>query len=102
VVAVVPGFGPFGDFATNPAELLVRPLAARRGPDVTAEVLPVSQAQVASAIPELHGPLLPELVTEPERQPSMARSLQEEGLDVALDVALVARGEAGLYVRRTA
>jgi pyroglutamyl-peptidase len=214
VVAVVQGFGPFGDFATNPSELLVRSLAARRGADVAAEVLPVSQAQVARAIPELvrqhrpdlwlgvglaagrtalsleavavnlahwpaehadtdgvsvtrepvaecgpaahlttlpverilqgwqeagipgylsqsagsylcnfsfycaaqatadqglacrvgflHLPLLPELVTDPEEQPSMARSLQEEGLDVVLDVTAAARDEAGLYVRRTA
>jgi pyroglutamyl-peptidase len=214
VVAVVQGFGPFGDFVTNPSELLVRSLAARRGTGVVAEVLPVSQAQVATAIPELvrqhrpdlwlgvglaagrtalsleavavnlahwpvehadvdgvsvtrepvaecgpaahlttlpverilrgwqeagipgylsqtagsylcnfsfycaaqaiadqglacrvgflHVPLLPELVTDPEEQPSMARSLQDEGLDVVLDVTAAARDEAGLYVRRTA
>ena len=39
----------------------------------------------------LHLPLLPELVTDPEEQPSMARSLQEEGLDVVLDVTAAAR-----------
>jgi pyrrolidone-carboxylate peptidase len=50
----------------------------------------------------LHLPLLPELVTDPEEQPSMARSLQEEGLDMVLDVTAAARDEAGLYVRRTA
>ena len=50
---VVQGFGPFGDFAVNPSELLVRLLAERGDPDVIAEVLPVSRERVASAVPEL-------------------------------------------------
>jgi pyroglutamyl-peptidase len=61
VVTVVQGFGPFGAFATNPAELLVRSLAERSGADVVTEVLPVSMRQVAAAVPELmarHRPAL--------------------------------------------
>jgi pyroglutamyl-peptidase len=50
---VVQGFGPFGDFAVNPSELLVRSLAERGDPDVMAEVLPVSKDRVAGAVPEL-------------------------------------------------
>jgi pyroglutamyl-peptidase len=53
VVTVVQGFGPFGTFATNPAELLVRSLAGRSGDDVVTEVLPVSMRRVAAAVPEL-------------------------------------------------
>jgi pyroglutamyl-peptidase len=53
VVTVVQGFGPFGAFATNPAELLVRSLAGRSGADVVTEVLPVSMRRVAEAVPEL-------------------------------------------------
>lgn len=61
VVTVVQGFGPFGAFATNPAELLVRSLAERSGADVVTEVLPVSMRRVAAAVPELmarHRPAL--------------------------------------------
>src|SRR5487761_233462 len=38
VLAVVQGFGPFGDFDHNPSELLVRSLAERCGPDIRTEV----------------------------------------------------------------
>jgi pyroglutamyl-peptidase len=61
VVTVVQGFGPFGAFATNPAELLVRSLAERGDADVVTEVLPVSMRRVAAAVPELmarHRPAL--------------------------------------------
>jgi pyroglutamyl-peptidase len=46
----------------------------------------------------LHVPLLPELVTEPERQPSMSMTLQAAGLDLVL----AATGGGGLYLGRTA
>jgi pyroglutamyl-peptidase len=50
---VVQGFGPFGDFAVNPSELLVRSLSERRADDLVAEVLPVSMQRVAEAVPKL-------------------------------------------------
>jgi pyroglutamyl-peptidase len=53
VIAVVQGFGPFGEHAVNPSELLVRSLASRGGPGVVTEVLPVSGERVAGAVPEL-------------------------------------------------
>jgi pyroglutamyl-peptidase len=51
--AVVQGFGPFGDFAVNPSELLVRGLASRSQPDVVTEVLPVALEGTAAEIPKL-------------------------------------------------
>ena len=51
--AVVQGFGPFGDFAVNPSELLVRALADRALPDVVTEVLPVSLERTATEVPKL-------------------------------------------------
>jgi pyroglutamyl-peptidase len=51
--AVVQGFGPFGGFAVNPSELLVRSFAERCGPDVRTEVLPVSLNRVAAEVPKL-------------------------------------------------
>lgn len=53
MVAVIHGFGPFGDFTVNPAELLVRSLAERAGPDIVTEVLPVARQQVAGRVAEL-------------------------------------------------
>jgi pyroglutamyl-peptidase len=53
MIAVVQGFGPFGEHAVNPSELLIRSLAARGERGTVTEVLPVSAEQVASAIPEL-------------------------------------------------
>lgn len=53
MVAVVQGFGPFGHLTVNPSEQLVRSLAARSGPDVITEILPVSARQVAAAVPAL-------------------------------------------------
>ncbi|HUA28918.1 MAG TPA: pyroglutamyl-peptidase I [Streptosporangiaceae bacterium] len=212
--SVVQGFGPFGDFAVNPSELLVRSLAERGDDDVVTEVLPVSMQQVAEAVPKLmnehrpdlwlgvglaagrtalsieavavnlaswpqahadadgvsvsrqpvtdggpaaylttlpaeqilnawrdagipgyvsqsagsylcnlsfycaaraaqelgvgcrvgflHVPLLPELVTEPERQPSMSMTLQAAGLDLLLAAGQNAVGQGGLYLGRTA
>jgi pyroglutamyl-peptidase len=214
--AVVQGFGPFGDFAVNPSELLVRSLAERGGHnlDLVAEVLPVSMQRVAEAVPKLmdsrrpdvwlgvglaagrtalsieavavnlahwprahadadgvsvtrepvaaggaaaylttlpvaeilgawrdagipgylsqsagsylcnlsfycaaraardldidcrvgflHVPLLPDLVTEPDRQPSMSMTLQAAGLDLALAASQNPTGGGGLYLGRTA
>lgn len=51
--AVVQGFGPFGNFAVNPSELLVRGLANRSQPDIVTEVLPVSLERTAAEIPKL-------------------------------------------------
>jgi pyroglutamyl-peptidase len=51
--AVVQGFGPFGDFAVNPSELLVRAMADRALPDVVTEVLPVSLERAAAEVPKL-------------------------------------------------
>jgi pyroglutamyl-peptidase len=211
---VVQGFGPFGDFAVNPSELLVRLLSERGDPDVIGEVLPVSKQRVATAVPELmkthrpdlwlgvglaagrpalaieavavnlahwpqeradadgvsvarqpvtvhgpaaylttlpaeqilgawrkagipgylsqtagsylcnlsfyaaaqaaadlgvecrvgflHVPLLPELVTEPDRQPSMSMALQAAGLDLVLAASQNASQGDGLYLGRTA
>ena len=208
------GFGPFGSFAVNPSELLVRSLAGRGDPDVIAEVLPVSRERVAAAVPKLmekhrpdvwlgvglaagrpalaieavavnlanwppedadadgvsvswqpvaargpagylttlpvgpilgawreagipgyvsqtagsylcnlsfyaaaqaahdlgvacrvgflHVPLLPDLVTEPARQPSMSMTLQAAGLDLVLAASQNASDGAGLYLGRTA
>jgi pyroglutamyl-peptidase len=53
VIAVVHGFGPFGEHAVNPSELLVRALAARGDPGLVTEVLAVSGQRVADAIPDL-------------------------------------------------
>jgi len=212
--AVVQGFGPFGDFAVNPSELLVRSLAERGDDDLVAEVLPVSMQRVAETVPKLmdkhrpdvwlgvglaagrpalsieavavnlahwpqadadadgvsvtraavaadgaaaylttlpvaqilgswheagipgylsqsagsylcnlsfycaaqaardldidcrvgflHVPLLPDLVTEPERQPSMSMALQSAGLDLVLTAGRNATDRAGLYLGRTA
>jgi pyroglutamyl-peptidase len=51
--AVIQGFGPFGGLAANPSELLVRALAERAGPDIHAEVLPVSARRAAAEVPGL-------------------------------------------------
>jgi pyroglutamyl-peptidase len=214
VRAVVQGFGPFGDFAVNPSELLVRSLAERGDDDLVTEVLPVSMQRVGEAVPELmakhrpdvylgvglaagrtalsieavavnlaswpqahadadgvsvtrqpvaadgaaaylttlpverilaawreagipgylsqsagsylcnlsfycaaraardldidcqvgflHVPLLPDLVTEPDRQPSMSMALQAAGLDGVLAASKNATDTAGLYLGRTA
>jgi pyroglutamyl-peptidase len=53
VLTVVQGFGPFGDFTTNPSELLVRGLAERADPDLHTEVLPVSLDRTAAEVPRL-------------------------------------------------
>jgi pyroglutamyl-peptidase len=49
----------------------------------------------------IHVPLLPELVSAPERQPSMHMTLQVAGLDLVL-AACKDAGEGGLYLGRTA
>jgi pyroglutamyl-peptidase len=59
-------------------------------------------AQAASAlglpclVGFLHVPLLPELVTDPARQPSMAMPLQAAGLDCVIEASRAA-GPGGLY-----
>ena len=49
----------------------------------------------------VHVPLLPEQVSEPERQPSMHLALQVAGLDLAIAACRDA-GECGIYLGRTA
>jgi pyroglutamyl-peptidase len=51
----------------------------------------------------VHVPLLPELVDDPEHQPSMSMSMQSEGLDLAIEASRAAdQGTGGLYLRRAA
>jgi pyrrolidone-carboxylate peptidase len=50
----------------------------------------------------LHVPSRPELVGAPERQPSMAMTLQADGLDCLLKACRLAGDETGLYLKRTA
>jgi pyroglutamyl-peptidase len=51
----------------------------------------------------VHVPLLPELVDDPEHQPSMSMSMQSEGLDLAIEISRAAApGTGGLYLRRAA
>jgi pyroglutamyl-peptidase len=50
----------------------------------------------------VHVPLLPELVDDPERQPSMSMSMQSEGLDLAIEAGRAAGAGSGLYLRRAA
>ena len=52
----------------------------------------------------IHVPLLPELVSAPERQPSMHMTLQVAGLDLVIAACQSAGGhaEGGLYLGRTA
>jgi pyroglutamyl-peptidase len=50
----------------------------------------------------LHVPLLPDLVTEPERQASMSMMLQAAGLDLVLEASQKATDGGGLYLGRTA
>jgi pyroglutamyl-peptidase len=57
---------------------------------------------VACRVGFLHVPLLPHLVTDPQREPSMALALQEAGLDAVLRACKGASGPAGLYLGRTA
>jgi pyroglutamyl-peptidase len=45
----------------------------------------------------VHLPLLPEQVTRPDRQPSMARSLQAAGLDAVLRACALAPPRSGLH-----
>jgi len=49
----------------------------------------------------IHVPLLPELVSAPEKQPSMHLALQLAGLDLVI-AACKDAGEGGLYLGRTA
>jgi pyroglutamyl-peptidase len=51
----------------------------------------------------VHVPLLPELVDDPEHQPSMSMSMQSQGLDLAIEASRAAgSGTDGLYLRRAA
>jgi pyroglutamyl-peptidase len=61
VFAVVQGFGPFGEYTTNPSELLVRSLAERGDSDIHTEVLPVSLDRVATEVPKLIAEHRPEV-----------------------------------------
>jgi pyroglutamyl-peptidase len=45
----------------------------------------------------LHVPLLPELVTQPQSQPSMSMALQSTGLDLVIDACRTARA-GGIYL----
>jgi pyroglutamyl-peptidase len=64
-------------------------------------------AQAASALDApclvgfLHVPLLPELVSQPDRQPSMSMALQAAGLDCVIE-ACRAASAGGIYLGRTA
>jgi pyroglutamyl-peptidase len=49
----------------------------------------------------LHVPLLPELVSQPDRQPSMSMALQAAGLDCVIE-ACRAASAGGIYLGRTA
>jgi pyroglutamyl-peptidase len=49
----------------------------------------------------LHVPLLPELVSQPDRQPSMSMALQAAGLDCVIQ-ACRAASAGGIYLGRTA
>jgi len=60
------------------------------------------ELDVSCMVGFLHVPLLPELVDDPERQPSMALTLQAAGLDCVIEACRTAGDEAGLYLRRTA
>ena len=57
---------------------------------------------VACRVGFLHVPLLPHLVTDPQREPSMAMALQEAGLDAVLRACKGDSDPAGLYLGRTA
>jgi pyroglutamyl-peptidase len=61
-----------------------------------------SELSLSCMVGFLHVPLLPELVDEPERQPSMAMALQAAGLDLVIEACRTASDEAGLYLGRTA
>ncbi len=59
-----------------------------------------SDLGLACRVGFVHVPLLPELVEDPERQPSMSMALQAKGLDCVIEVTRAVADEAGLYVRR--
>ena len=61
MVTVIQGFGPFGEFAVNPSELLVRSIAERGDRDVHTEVLPVSLDRTAAEVPRLMAKLQPQV-----------------------------------------
>lgn len=50
----------------------------------------------------LHVPLIPELVNDAERQPSMSMSMLSEGLDLAIQVSRTTDPQSGLYLRKAA
>jgi pyroglutamyl-peptidase len=47
----------------------------------------------------IHVPQLPELVTSPDKEPSMSMSMQSLGLDLAIETSRAAE-QGGLYLRR--
>jgi pyroglutamyl-peptidase len=56
---------------------------------------------IACRVGFLHVPLLPELVTKPDRQPSMGLALQQAGLDLVLDACRTPTNGDGIYLRST-
>jgi pyroglutamyl-peptidase len=60
-----------------------------------------SELELPCMVGFLHVPLLPELVTDPQRQPSMAMALQAAGLDHVIATCRAASA-GGLYLGRTA
>jgi pyroglutamyl-peptidase len=67
-----------------------------------------SELRLECMVGFLHVPLLPELVSAPERQPSMHMALQARGLDLVIAACRAASGSAngsasgGIYLGRTA
>ena len=57
---------------------------------------------LSTAVGFVHVPLLPEQVTDPARQPSMARDLQARGLDSVVEATRSVSHSSGIYKRRTA
>lgn len=61
----------------------------------------VEELGLRCAVGFLHVPLLPEQVTEPARQPSMAMHLQGAGLAIAVNASRMSTKDSGPYLRRT-
>jgi pyroglutamyl-peptidase len=60
-----------------------------------------SELELPCMVGFLHVPLLPELVTDPQRQPSMAMALQAAGLDYVIEKCRAASA-GSIYLGRTA
>jgi pyroglutamyl-peptidase len=57
---------------------------------------------LSTAVGFVHVPLLPEQVSEPSRQPSMARDLQARGLDSVIAATRSVSNSSRIYKRRSA